>query len=164
MFDGLHHQLHFVLVVGVVLVDRPDELFHQHVVDFFRVHALEGQVEVADGFVQGMPGDLLPLGHEVPDERLDVLVDPEGFLASSHNRQMPAADHDQILHQIRMKALAQLQQQLLFDRIGHPGRHFRRQLGIPPSQIIDLFQGFDHPPPRSSSRQRNSAAATLRVS
>src|ERR1019366_7396164 len=50
---------------------------------------------------------------------------------------VPAADHDQILHQVRMKTLAQLQQQrFLLGRLS-------RQLRITAPQIIDLRNRLD---------------------
>jgi hypothetical protein len=57
---------------------------------------------------------------------------------------MAEANHDQVFHQIRMKALTQFQQQILFRRVRNTS-HLGRQFRIPTTQIIDLWQGFDYP-------------------
>src|ERR1017187_599073 len=54
---------------------------------------------------------------EIEQERFDVLIERRSPVPAADNRHVPAADHDQILHQVRMKTLAQLQQQRFL--LGH---------------------------------------------
>jgi hypothetical protein len=54
--------------------------------------------------VQGGLVERAPLGQEIAEERLDVLIDP-----AFEGRDVPAADHRQVLHQVRMKALAEIE-------------------------------------------------------
>src|SRR5437588_2890309 len=56
-------------------MDGLDQLLHEHVVDFFGVHALEGQVKVPDHSQQGRLVDPHALSQEELDEGQDVFID-----------------------------------------------------------------------------------------
>lgn len=99
-------------------------MLHQDIVNFSGILAFERQVEVPNHFGHADAVQLLALRKEVPDERLDVLIHLQGALSYPDDGHVAAANHDHILHQVRMKTLAQLQEQFRVLRIR-----------IPPAQI-----------------------------
>src|SRR5262245_144935 len=75
----------------------------------FRIHGLEGQVQMPDRGQNSSPISLTSLRQEIPDKAPGILTDPPLPI-----RKMTTADHRQILHQIRMEGPAQVQKRLLF--------------------------------------------------
>ena len=62
-------------------------------------------------------------GKEITDEVLGIFVDA----AAAINGNMAAANHDQILHQIRMETTAEIEQDLLFVGAGRKSGIFQAQ-------------------------------------
>jgi hypothetical protein len=71
---------------------------------------------------------MMTLDSSIP-KRFNILIDPVVGVPPADRGHVAAADHDQVLHQIRMKALTYLQQERLFLI------RFQGQFGITPPEI-----------------------------
>ena len=80
----------------------------------------------------------MALRQEIEQEGFDVLIyRADHMVSAADNGHVPAANHHQILHQVRMKAMAQLKEKiLLFRRAG-------RQLRITATEFVDLRDRLD---------------------
>jgi hypothetical protein len=78
MVDYPYGQLYLGLVVGVVALDRADQMLHQDVIHLFGLHRLERQMKLSRDLGQTPVCRPLPFRQKVHQEGADVLLEIRG--------------------------------------------------------------------------------------